>query len=398
MLRILLLQTSNFFSGLANSLVAISIPWLVLETTGSPAFSGLVVAAASIPAVIMAPLAGLLIRAFGKRRVSVAADLLSALSVVGFPLLALTVGLSGTLILLLAVVGALFDPVGYTARRTLITTVAESSGFSLDRLNGVHEGLFAVSWIAGPALGAWLIASLGVTNAFWVAGVCFAVAALAILLLRASGVAATAGAAAAQGAGERAGPLLGFRILWEDRLLRGIVVTILIAGTIYLPTESVLLATYYESLAEPASLGLVISAMAAGGAISAFGYGWLIERFSGRALLRLSLVGAASSTLLMALLPPLPLVVAFGFTLGLAWGPFTPLLTSLIQKRVPERTHGLVFGAQSALFYASPPLGMVLTGLAVESFGVPTTYLALGGLLLATALLALLTPALRRSF
>ena len=38
-LPVVLHQLSNFSSGLGNSIVMITIPWLILEETGSPAFS-----------------------------------------------------------------------------------------------------------------------------------------------------------------------------------------------------------------------------------------------------------------------------------------------------------------------------------------------------------------------
>jgi predicted MFS family arabinose efflux permease len=53
---------------------------------------------------------------------------------------------------------------------------------------------------------------------------------------------------------------------------------------------------------------------------------------------------------------------------------------------------------QTAVFYAAPPLGMVLAGLSVERFGVGATYLVLAGILSATAVLALLTKSLRSEF
>ena len=53
---------------------------------------------------------------------------------------------------------------------------------------------------------------------------------------------------------------------------------------------------------------------------------------------------------------------------------------------------------QTAVFYAAPPLGMVLAGLSVENFGVSTTYIVLAAILSLTAILALLTESLRSNF
>jgi predicted MFS family arabinose efflux permease len=57
-----------------------------------------------------------------------------------------------------------------------------------------------------------------------------------------------------------------------------------------------------------------------------------------------------------------------------------------------------VISVQLSAFYAAPPLGMLLTGLAVERWGVGDTYLALGVALAVTALVACLSKALRSDF
>jgi len=394
--KVFLLQFSNFTSGLANSIVMITIPWLILERTDSPAFAGLVVAISALPGLIISPIGGWLIDHVGRRAVSISADILSSLSVIAFPLFASLFGLTNLAILLIAFFGAIFDPAGYTARRTLLSDVARDTKSDLDRLNGIHEGFLGVSWIAGPAVGAWLIASVGAINSFWVSAVLFILAALSIALLRVSHV--------NESTNEKSeiksdrGLRVGFVTLWQDKLLRTITIAILVIAAVYLPTESVVLPTYFENLGNPTGLGLVISALAGGSAIGAFGYGWITKRVSRRAIARFTLIGSAIAIIPMASLPPLPILIGSGFLLGLAWGPFTPLMSTLIQQRVPADQHGRVFGVQTAVFYAAPPLGMVISGLAVERFGVSATYVGLALILSSTALLTLLTKSLRENF
>jgi predicted MFS family arabinose efflux permease len=110
------------------------------------------------------------------------------------------------------------------------------------------------------------------------------------------------------------------------------------------------------------------------------------------------LTGSAISIIPMAFLPQIPLLMASGFILGLTWGPFNQLVSSLIQQRVPADQHGRVFGIQHGVFYAAPPLGMVASGIAVESFGVGNTYLVLAAILSITAIISLITKSLRSTF
>jgi len=396
---LILHQVSNFASGLGNSILMITIPWLILQETRSPAFAGLVAAISAIPGLIISPIGGWLVDQVGRRAVSVCADLLSSLAVFAFPIVALTYGLSSFSILLIAVVGAIFDPAGYTARKTLLADVAKASEIELDRLNGIHDGFMGISWILGPAVGAGLISTVGAINSFWVAGGLFIFAAITIAFLRVGNLGKEA-RDLAEKMGEKSDRSLrvGFQVLWRDKLLRTLTIAILVIAAVYLPTETLVLPAYFEEQDNPAGLGIVISALAAGSTIGSFGYGWISARMSRKNLVRATLIGTAVSIVPMALLPPLPLFLLAAFLLGLSWGPFNPLETSLIQQRVPADQQGRVFGVQTAVFYAAPPLGMVAAGLSVESYGVSTTYIVLAAILTVTAIFALLTKSLRSDF
>jgi MFS family permease len=393
---VILLEGANGASGVANAIVMIVIPWLVLERTGSAAYAGIVVAASSLPGIVVAPLVGAAIDRFGRRIVSIVSDVLSALSVAAFPLVALVQDLTLPWILALAVLGATFDPAGSTARKSLLPDVATASGYPLDRLNGMHEGIFGVGWVIGPALGAVLIGVVGPVQAFWVPFGLFVVAVIAIVGLRVG----DAGQDARRASGEAdvsawQGLLMGARFLWHDKALRAVTIALMVLAAVYLPTESVVLPAYFEGLGEPTSLGILVSAMSLGSIVGAFGYGWLSSRFTRYQLARTVLIGTAISIVPLALLPPLPVMVVAGFVLGLAWGPFSPLMNTLVQRRVPADVQGRVYGVQTSLFYAAPPVAFLLTGWSVETFGVQATYLVLAGVLVATSIGVLFVRSIR---
>jgi len=377
----------------------ITIPWLILERTDSPAFAGLVAAISALPGIPVSPIGGWMVDHIGRRAVSIGADILSAFSVATFPIVAATFGLSNLSILLIAVLGAVFDPAGYTARKTLLADVAKASDSDLNHLNGIHDGIMAIAWVFGPAVGAALIASVGAINSFWVSAALFILAALVIAFLRV-GDAGKESRELAKESGEvtDARMRVGFKTLWEDKLLRTLSVALIVIAAVYLPTEAVVLPTYFEDIDNPGGLGLVISALAGGSAIGAFGYGWISARIQKRTLMRMIMIGSSLSIVPMAFLPPLPMLMIAGFLLGLSWGPYNPLISTLVQERVPAHLHGRVFGVQTAVFYAAPPIGLVLAGLSVENFGVNATYVVLAGILSVTTILVLLTKSLRENF
>ena len=393
---VILLQVANLLSGVANASVAVLIPWLVLQETGSAADAGLVAAAAGLPGIVVSPFVGALVDRLGRRRVSMGSDALSAVSVALFPLADRAGSLGLGMIMALAILGATFDPAGYTARKSLIPDVAAAARFQVDRLNGIHEGVFAAGWVIGPAVAALGISTVGPVESFWATAVAFILAICAVAAIRVT----EASGESRREAGEEHEPfwtstLRGAGILWRDKPLRVLTLAICVLAMVYMPTEAVLMPVHFQALGEPQAYGLTLTMLAAGGMVGSFSYGWLAGRVSRHRIAVLVMVAVTIAIIPMAFLPPLPVFVTAGFLLGLGWGPMNPLLNSLVQTRVPPHVQGRVYGVQTALFYAAPPIGLLLAGIAVERWGVQAVYALIGGLLAVTSLLIATLPSLR---
>lgn len=392
----MLLEIANVTSGAGNGIVMVVLPWLVLELTGSAAAAGLVAALSTIPALIVIPAIGAAVDRFGRKPVSVLSDIASAISVVAFPILGWLIGLEFAWVLVLAVIGATLDPAGYTARKSLIVDAAKAGDVRLDSLNGIHEALFAVGWTIGPLIGSALLFTVGAVNAFWVPGALFIVASLSIALMRVGDAGREAVSEGAQEVGGWSGLTRGFTALSADRALRALTLAIMVLAGVYLPTEAILLPVHFESLDQPAGLGLVIAALAGGSVLGSFAYGWLTLRLTSYAIIRLALIGTAVAIVPMALLPPVPLLMLAGFVLGLSWGPMQPLLNTLVQQRIPAQEQGRVFGVQLTAFYVFPPLAMLLTGASVERWGVGAVYVTIAALVIVVGLVTLSLRSIRR--
>ena len=141
---------STAMSVTANSVVAIAVPWLVLERTGSAALAGLAGAAAIAPIVFSAVFGGALIDRIGKKRCSIIADTLSALAVAAIPVADLTIGLGMGLLLALVALGAVFDSPGAAAREAVRPDVARRAGVPLARVNAWGEAAEGIGYLAGP--------------------------------------------------------------------------------------------------------------------------------------------------------------------------------------------------------------------------------------------------------
>jgi MFS family permease len=199
-----------------NSAISIVLPWLVLSRTGDPSVAGLVAAIAAVPSVLATLVGGWLIDHVGQRRMSVIADLGSAVSVAGLAIVDWVFGLNVGWFIVLGVLGALFDIPGMTARETLMGRVSLTSGVSLDRVAAIRQGVFGVTFLAGPAVAGVLLTVLDPIRVVWLTAACSALAALCTLVLPL----VTAETEPADGQAQPG----GFATLWASSALRAMVV------------------------------------------------------------------------------------------------------------------------------------------------------------------------------
>jgi MFS family permease len=387
-----LLEGANALSGLSNAIAIITIPWLIYERTGSATQAGIVVALSAIPGIFISPFVGALIDHYGRKRVSIGSDLLSALSVMLFPIWDSLFGLTFATIATFAVLGAAFDPAGYTARKALIPDVAKASNTSMDKLNSWHEAVFSGGWALGPALGAIAISLVGAANSMWIVFAAFILAIVLISMLHVGDLGLEHRKEIDDQEKFWTSTLRGLQVLKSDKALFYLTISIVFLAMVYLPTESVVLPKYFSNIDDPRGLGYVLSSMALGGIASMLAYPRLVTRFKKRSIVVGALVATSLAMIPMTFFPPIGLFVLSGFLLGLGWGPMNPLMNSLVQQRVAPHIQGRVFGVQTALFYASGPVGMFVTGISVDAFGVRPVYIGAVSILIVFQLFIMLLP------
>ena len=201
-------------------------------------------------------IAGTVVDIIGRRRPS-ARTSCPGIAAAAIPLVAAIGDLTAAWILGLAMLGAVFDPAGFTARETMLPEAAARAGWRLDRVNGIHEAIFGVSFIIGPGLGGLMIAWFGPLSPVghgrgvrrrrapdrlhpW-----------ASRRWRPSSHDAMA-------AGWR-GTTEGFVFVWRDPALRSVAVLSCAIVAAYLPFESVIFPVYFEAQGEPERLGLIVT-------------------------------------------------------------------------------------------------------------------------------------------
>jgi MFS family permease len=387
-----LLEGANALSGLSNAIAIITVPWLIFERTGSATQAGIVVAASAIPGIIISPFVGALIDHYGRKRVSIGSDLLSALSVMLFPIWDSLFGLTFASIATFAVLGAAFDPAGYTARKSLIPDVAKASNTSMDKLNSWHEAVFSGGWALGPAIGAFAISIVGAANSMWIVFIAFILAIILISLLHVGDLGLEHREEINDQEKFWPSTLRGLQVLKSDKAMYYLTISIVFLAMVYLPTESIILPKYFSDIDDPRGLGYVLSSMAAGGIATTLAYPKLVKHFKKRSIVIGALAATSLAMIPMTFFPPVGFFILAGFLLGLGWGPMNPLMNSMVQQRVAPHIQGRVFGVQTSLFYASGPIGMFVTGVSVDAFGVRPVYIAAVSILIVFQLFIMFLP------
>ena len=349
----------------------ITVPWLVLERTDSPARAGLLAALVSLPGIVVSPVVGGLIDRVGRRAVSALSDVLSCLSVLLFVIGEAVSELTYVWIALIALLGAVFDPAGYTSRKSLIPNAAASAGMSVDKANGRHEGCFAIGWMLGPAIGAWCIDFGGPTLAFGGTSVLFMLAAFAVRSMRIRELRGEHHSSAEPFWEALRG---GFSIMKSDKALLAFTLGLTGLSGLYMPIDTVIFPSYFNSLNDAPALGAVLSSIALGVVFGAFAYGRLATRFQTSTLLRIIIIVSTSALLPMGFLPRTWIFVLLALIVGVAWGPFNPLWNTVVQRRVPQESQGRIYGLQMSLMYSAPPVGQLMVGWGVESIGLRATF------------------------
>ncbi|MFE5481983.1 MFS transporter [Streptomyces sp. NPDC056527] len=390
---------ANAISITGNALTLIGVPWFALDTTGSPGKAGLVAFCAAVPVVVSAIVGGPVIDRIGRRRISVASDLVCALALAAIPLLHSAGVLEFWMLCALMAVTGLFHAPGETARHVLIPDLARRAGTPLPRAASLYDAVSRGARMTGAALAGVLVALIGADTVLLLDAATFGLSALLVLFgLR--GVPAAApqpDPAPFSLPGYRAELREGYAFVLRSRLLLGIVVMVMATNGLSQGWSSVLLPVHArENLGGSAALGLLVAVFGGSALLAAVLYGAIGHRFPRRVVFTAGflLCGAppyAVAALTDTTLPLLVTMVASGFGAGL----LNPILATLMYERVPDDLRSRVSGVTMAGVLLATPLGGLVAGQLVEGAGLTTALLALGGVYFLVTLAPMVFPAWR---
>lgn len=368
----ILLWQGQLVSKLGSQAHGVALMLWVKHATDSATIMGAIVMAASLPAVLVAPFAGVLADRASRRGIIVASDLIAGLAVLSLAGLmfwapeATTV----TLIWMFVVSAALsltmvfFGTAGGAAIPDLVPSERLPAANSMNRLADQLAGFL------GQGAGGVLFRVLGAPLLFLFDSFSYLYAAVSSMFIRIPKVTRDTSTRQTDGWQRMKADISeGFQFIWSHPGLRSLFAFAAVLNFFFSPI-TVLLPFYVEDTlqASPDWFGYLIAALGVG---SACGYGiaaWLKGPAARRA--RFTLIGMLLLPIMilgLGLVANVVWATAVIIALGICLGFVNVTIVTLIQRAVPTEIRGRVFGLLTTLMGGLVPISQGLTGVVADA-------------------------------
>jgi MFS family permease len=386
-----MLWAGQTVSRLGDSLYRIALSWWVLEKTGSAAAMGAVAVFSLVPMLLFLLVGGVVVDRLPRFRIMLASDAVNACVVGLVAVLAQLDWLQVWHIYAASVVFGLAEAFFYPAYSASVPQVVSAE--ALPSANSLTSLSWQISGVAGPSLGAMIVALGGTAAAFGLDSLSFLVSALCLIPLRRMTLPASAQRRGSPIADMREGltTVLASPWLWVSILVfacinvtdagpRNIALPFLIHDHLGLGVEA---------------LGLVASAFSAGSIGGAITIGRL-RRIRRRGLLAYGAV-ALGGVMIMGygLSPSLVFLAACAFVYGVCFAAVGLVWTNTLQEMVPADKLGRVSSIDALGSFVLMPAGFAAAGWLTDSIGPVRVFLLGGAITILLALLGLLHRGVR---
>ncbi|HOW44005.1 MAG TPA: MFS transporter [Candidatus Aminicenantes bacterium] len=356
-----ILWQGQLVSAFGDVIYAIALGFWILAQTGSTALMGALLAAASLPRVLVSPFAGVLIDRSDRKRLLILTDTIRGIAVALVGVAAL-LGFARTWMLFAAAIviglgGAFFNPAVASALPDMVRR---------DRLvqaNSLFHMIYTLSGLAGNSVGGFLFKILGAPVMFFINGLSYLFSALVIPFIRIPRVEARV---------ERS-PFLsdlkeGFAFIWRFIGLRHLLAFAAIMNFFASMGVMLILPLFeHQRHLGPVLYGLVMACFT-GGLLAGLLFSSIV-RIRPASRFRLFAACGLISSLSMILFPlslHFPLMALLAFAGGAASALLNMFMTSVIQLTVTQEMRGKVFGILGGISTGLMPLALVTGGVLAE--------------------------------
>jgi len=379
----------------------IALAFLVLGATNSALAVALVFFAASLPNLVLGPVAGTFVDRWDHQEVMIVSDLLRGAIVLLIPIAAAThLALVYPLVFLVTTISLFFRP----ARTAIMPRIVPEQDL-LTANSAMWLGDTMADIIGYPIAGLFVaFLGSGLSLAFWVDAGTYVASALLIATMAIPPLSRAASAAARASGGVLARFFGELREGWEFLRQETVLLANTVQGAVGQFTLGVLVALtavyadqsiQHGSWDATAAYAFLETAIGVGNLVGGFAVGLIGARIAKG---RMVIWGYAIWGLCVALLAvagQLSLAIGLMFGTGVANMVFIIPSQTLFQERTPGDLIGRVVGFRFSLVFGSSTLAMALAGILAGPFGPAPVIGAFGLLTMGAGLAGLLVPAVR---
>lgn len=387
-----LLWCGQFLSRVGDTVLYVALPWLVYDITGSAVAMGSVVLLQNLPTLALLLVGGVAVDRFPRQRVMLASDALRGVAVIVIAALIARGEIQLWHLQAMAVVfgaaSAFFRP----AYSSIVPQLVPKE--ELVPANSLTSGSGSLAQVAGPMLGAMLVAAGGTSVAFAFDAATFGISALCLLAMRThfAGTESDEKRALWQELSE------GFRVVLGSAWLRTAIVVCAIGNAAvagaYVVVLPLLVRTHLGG--DVGGLGTLQSAVAAGtiiGIVVVAQHGMRQHRgiwFWGAILIQgLAMIGWGFGR-------DFSLALGFGVWFGVVGAVAQVSWAASLQEMVSPKLLGRVISIDMLGSMALMPFGFIGMGVLAERMGPASAFVLAGCMAILLAGTALLVPAARR--
>ena len=335
-----LLWFAGLISMIGDWVLFIALPIYTYNLTRSSLATGIMFMAGTLPRILLGSVAGVFVDRWDRQRTMVIADLSRAVLLLLLFMVqsAESIWIIYLVAFLQATISQFFGP---AENALLPQLVDESHLVAANSLNALNNNL---ARLGGPALGGLLLGSFGFRNVVVIDSLSFLISGLMIALILRPDL-------QVEREPLRSQPhvwqdwVSGLRYIWNSRVVSVIFWVIGIAGIAEgLFNVSFVIFVRQNLGGDALEFGWLTSSQAIGGLIGGLLIGWIGNRMQPNRLAGALAVNGAL-ILMMVSLPSLPLAITLLLLAGLPIVAYSVGVDTLLQRYVPDRYRGRVFGA-----------------------------------------------------
>jgi len=357
----LLLWQGQLVSALGDTVYAIALGFWILAKTGSTALMGTLMAVSTLPRIVAAPFAGVLVDRSERKWLLVLMDIIRGVVVVAVGVAAFTGFIQIWMVFVAGIIiglgGALFNPGVSSAVPDIVPKD------KLVQANSAYSLIYTGSGIVGNSAGGFLYQLLGAPLMFLVNGISYLVSAVTLLFIRIPPVVSQR---------ERQHFMAdlkdGMALVWKFAGLRLLFLTASVLNFFAVIGITLLLPLFQKTEGlGPGRYGIAMAVLT-GGMFAGFLLTSIVRIVPGARFRAFMLGGFVMSLGLavFALTDVFPLMLGLVLVAGVANAVVNSLIPATVQMAVPQDMRGKVFSLLGAISGGLTPIAMALAGVLAE--------------------------------